>query len=141
MDKLAKNGNFPYSSALFFFGNFGALHKNVKGKEIPVQTYYRACGFQKVEVPRFLDNRHKKLVRLSALHIGRLYPLRNAPGTCFCLGAESTPGARVRPEGPRQNSSDTKPATFRLIVQCLNQMRGQEVPRIKTYFHILSVLQ
>ena len=39
-----------------------------KGKAIPLQ------GFQEVEAPRFQDNRHMKVVRLSALRIGRLYP-------------------------------------------------------------------
>jgi len=31
-------------------------------------------GFQEVEAPRFKDNRHSKVVRLSALRTGRLYP-------------------------------------------------------------------
>jgi len=31
-------------------------------------------GFQKAENPRFPDNRHMKVVRLSALGTGRLYP-------------------------------------------------------------------
>jgi hypothetical protein len=31
-------------------------------------------GFQEVEAPQFLDNRHMKVVRLSALRTGRLYP-------------------------------------------------------------------
>jgi hypothetical protein len=30
--------------------------------------------FQEVEATRFLDNRHMKVVRLSALRTGRLYP-------------------------------------------------------------------
>jgi hypothetical protein len=30
-------------------------------------------GFQEVEAPEFLDNRHMKVVRLSALRTGRLY--------------------------------------------------------------------
>jgi len=30
--------------------------------------------FQEVEGPRFQDNRHMKVVRLSALSTGRLYP-------------------------------------------------------------------
>jgi hypothetical protein len=40
------------------------------GKAFPLQ----ALGFQEVEAPEFLDNRHMKMVRLSALRIGRLYP-------------------------------------------------------------------
>ena len=31
-------------------------------------------GFQVVEVPRFQDSRYTKVVRLSALRTGRLYP-------------------------------------------------------------------
>jgi hypothetical protein len=31
-------------------------------------------GFQEVEAPEFLDSRHMKVVRLSALRTGRLYP-------------------------------------------------------------------
>jgi hypothetical protein len=44
----------------------------------------RSLGFQEVEAPRFLDNRHMKVVRLSALRTGRLYPAGNIPGTLFC---------------------------------------------------------
>jgi hypothetical protein len=35
---------------------------------------YRPLGFQEVQAPEFLDNRHMKVVRLSALRIGHLYP-------------------------------------------------------------------
>jgi len=42
------------------------------------QSHYRPGqalrGFQEVEVPRFQDNRHMKVVRLSALRTGSLYP-------------------------------------------------------------------
>ena len=41
-------------------------------------------GFQEVEVPRFQDNRHMKVVRLSALRTCRLYRVGNIPGTHFC---------------------------------------------------------
>jgi hypothetical protein len=34
----------------------------------------RPLGFQEVEAPRFIDNRHMKVVRLSALRTDRLYP-------------------------------------------------------------------
>jgi hypothetical protein len=33
----------------------------------------RPLGYQEVEAPRFLDSRHMKVVRLSALRTGRLY--------------------------------------------------------------------
>jgi len=39
---------------------------------------------QEVEVPRFNDIQHMKVVRLSAVRTGRLYPPGNIPGTHFC---------------------------------------------------------
>jgi len=48
-------------------------------------------GFQEVEAPRFQDNRHMKVVRLSALRTGLLYP-RKYSWYSFLLEAESTPG-------------------------------------------------
>jgi hypothetical protein len=50
----------------------------------PITAQDRACGFQEVESPRFQDNRHMKVVRLSALHNGHLCPPENIPGTHFC---------------------------------------------------------
>ena len=48
--------------------------------------------FQEFEAPRFQDNRHMKVVRLSALRTGRLYSLRKFSLYSFLLEAESTPG-------------------------------------------------
>jgi hypothetical protein len=48
------------------------LGKNCKVK---VKLFrYRPSEAQEVEAPEFLDNRHMKVVRLSALHTGHLYP-------------------------------------------------------------------
>jgi hypothetical protein len=55
-------------------------HIKVKVK----QSHYRPLGLQEVEAHRFLDNRHMKVVRLSALRTGRLYPPGKIPGTHFC---------------------------------------------------------
>jgi hypothetical protein len=55
-----------------------------ESKSNPITGLDRPLGFQKVEAPRYLDNRHMKVVRLSALRTGRLF--------CFLLEAESTPG-------------------------------------------------
>ena len=57
---------------------------NGVSKEVIIPAYCRPIGFQEFEAPRFLDNRHMKVVRLSALRIGRLYPTWNIPGTNFC---------------------------------------------------------
>jgi hypothetical protein len=54
------------------------LKKKVK------QSLDRPWGFQEVGSPRFQDNRHMRMVRLSALRTGRLYPPGNIPGTHFC---------------------------------------------------------
>jgi len=43
-------------------------------KSNPITGLDRPRGFQEFEVPRFQDNRHMKVVRLSALRTGRLYP-------------------------------------------------------------------
>jgi hypothetical protein len=40
--------------------------------------------FQEDEDPRVQDSRRMEVVRLSALHTGRLYPSGNIPGTHFC---------------------------------------------------------
>jgi hypothetical protein len=51
----------------------------------PITGLYRPLRFQEVEVLRFPDNRHMKVVRLSALRTSRLYPP-------FLLETESTLG-------------------------------------------------
>jgi hypothetical protein len=49
-------------------------------------SLYRPWGFQEVEGPRFPDNQHMKVVRLSALCTGDPYPPGNIPGTNFFQG-------------------------------------------------------
>jgi hypothetical protein len=45
-----------------------------KRQSNPITGLDRPIGCQEVEAPRFLDNRHVKVVRLSALRTGYLYP-------------------------------------------------------------------
>jgi len=61
-----------------FFSIFVAAQER-EVKAIAVQ----APRIPGVEVPRFQDNRHMKVVRLSALRTGRLYPAGNIPGIPF----------------------------------------------------------
>ena len=52
-------------------------------KSYPITGLERRRGFQEAEAPKFQDNRHMKVVRLSALRTGRLYSSGNNPGTHF----------------------------------------------------------
>jgi hypothetical protein len=68
------------------------LHTS-KGKAISLQPCTGPESSRVIEVPRFQDNRHMKVVRLSALRTERLYPLRKYSWYSFLLEGESTPGS------------------------------------------------
>jgi hypothetical protein len=71
------HGGLP-SRRLYAFNAQGSLahslpSEKVKGKVTPLQAW-TGPEFQEDETPRFQDSRHMKVVRLSALRTGRLYP-------------------------------------------------------------------
>ena len=54
-----------------------------KGKAVPLQACTGPEGSRRMRLP-YQDNRHMKMVTLSALRTGRLYLQGNIPGTHFC---------------------------------------------------------
>jgi hypothetical protein len=74
---ILHNPNMPHD--IWIVGNMC-----INNYSFPLQAWTGPWGFQEVEAPEFLDNRHMKVVRLSALSTGRLYPPGRIPGTHFC---------------------------------------------------------
>ena len=55
-----------------------------------IQAWTDPYSSMTLSLPEFLHIRHMKVLRLSALHIGRFYPQGNISGTHLCCGPGSS---------------------------------------------------
>jgi len=78
-----------------------------KGKAIPLHAWERPSRFQEVEAPRFQDNRHMKVIRLSALRTSRLYPQGHSAAGRIMSMKNFNDTIGMRPETPLISSDTT----------------------------------
>ena len=122
----------PHFSQHYFFDQCRTTHRSFYHAVFTHSTLLRAWrgpyGSRRFRLPEFIDSRHMKVVSLSAVHTGRLYPQDIYPWYPFLLVAGSTPVSQCGAEGLSKvripmTPSGAEPATFRLVGQSLDQLR------------------
>jgi len=76
--------------SVWIFSSRGSIHKSNPNTDLD-----RLIRFQEVEAPRFQDNRHMKVVRLSAVRTPPPLPPRNYSWYSYLLGDRSSTVVKV----------------------------------------------
>ena len=103
------------------------LHGGKLHKTYPITGMDRPFGFQEFEAPRISNQ--------SADECGKFVKLTQRPSLLISVREWVYPRSTVRPEGLGQwkipmTSSRIEAATFRLVAQCLSQLRHHVPPSI-----------
>jgi len=99
--------------------------QNVKRQSNPITGLDRPWRFHDVEAPRFQDNRHMKVVRLSALCTRCLYPPKEIPLVLISVRVWVDPRDIVWLEGCQwkiPTPLGIERTTCRVVARCLNQL-------------------
>jgi hypothetical protein len=110
---------------------------SVRQKSNPITCLDRPLGVQEVKAPKFLDNQHMKVVRLSALPPAAFTP-GNIPGTHFCYRMSRPQGhSATETIMSMKNSNDTIGNRTRDLPACNAVPQPTAPPR---WIHILLKL-
>jgi hypothetical protein len=122
------------------------IREEVKVQTIPLQVWTCPQSSRRLRLPEFLDYRHTKVERLSAIRTGRLYPQEIY---LVLISVRGWADRRVNSAAGRimsmNKSQLIEPATIQLVAQCLTQLRRRvshegEAPmrNENVHFHLIQ---